>query len=159
MGFFKKVFKTVLDPFGLTSGLIEESKEFLSDVTGATAAKQSAELNRQANERAIRAEQVKAQRERVQAIRQARLANASALSAGVNAGVVSPGTGMAASTFSGAVGAFNTQVAANASFTQQLNQLNQQRLDLIGQSDFQAARAQRKSQQFQQAVQIAGSFV
>lgn len=94
------------------------------------ASKAQAEEIRNQNRIAEKKEQVTSYRNRVQAIRRSRVAQAEALTAGVGAGIVNPGmdTGVG-STFAGATGAYQTQLAANFSFANQINTLNRESID------------------------------
>lgn len=84
---------------------------------------------KKANEKSQRIEAVRAQRERVNTIRQQRIANASVVQAGAASGTLgSSGT-------QGALAGYNTQVAANVNFTDQLNTLNQQRMQALSRQE------------------------
>lgn len=94
------------------------------------AQKAQAEEVRNQNRIAEKKEAVTSQRNRVQAIRRARTAQAEALTSGVGSGIVNPGMdGGVGSTFAGATGAYQTQLAANFSFANQINTLTRESID------------------------------
>jgi len=92
--------------------------------------KAASEVQRQ-NQIAQRRETIRSQRERVMALRQSRVAQASALAAGVNSGIVSESSGAMASGFSGATASYTSQMNANQAFAGQMDQLAQQNIDSL----------------------------
>lgn len=159
MGFFSGVIdfaKDVFDPFDIGSGIVREAKEGLKSITGADQLKRSADAAEAANERAARIERIQAQRQRVQALRTARIQLGQAQQLGVNSGV--SGQGFESSGLSGAVGAFQTQLASNFNFTDQLNTLSMQRMNLLAESERLRNAGLRRQQQFGQVLQIGGQL-
>lgn len=105
---------------------------------------------KKANKRAERIEAVKAQRERVQALRQNRISAANALAQGANAGVAT------SSGVQGAIGALGSETAENVSFAGQVDALNQQRLDYIQKGQSAAAKAQTGASVASLGFKVAG---
>lgn len=107
---------------------------------------------RAANRRAARIEAVRAQRERTQALRQMRVQTAR-----VEAQAGSQGL-QAASPVLGAVGALQTSQAAEVGFANMLDQLNQQRMNLLNQSQASMNRAAIAGTLTQAASSVIGSM-
>lgn len=97
--------------------------------------KKAAGAARESNERARRQEAIRAQRERVQALRQSRIQQAAATAFSINQGT------QGASTTQGALASFQTQFASNSAFTEQINTLRSQQLNFQAMSDSATARA------------------
>lgn len=107
--------------------------------------RKAAKQQKAANATARRQENVRALRERQQTIRSQRIANASALTAGTNAGVAG------SSMMQGAMASFNTQAAGNMNFVDQMNALTVQRMQQIASAE----NYQNSAGMWQQASQLA----
>lgn len=85
----------------------------------------AASKQRKANRKAQRIEAIQAQRERVQAVRQNRIAASQAQAQAGNSGL------LGSSGIQGGIAALQTQAASNLSFTNQIDALNTQRQGLL----------------------------